>query len=78
MPAPMDIDQRVNVSLALQRYLGAVERFESASREFNNACQAIRDVLPKASRFVANISHKHFLVTSDREGNFEVEQVDSV
>ncbi len=36
MSAPaMNIEQRVTVSLALQRYLRAVERFEAASNEFN-------------------------------------------
>ena len=66
MSAPnMNIDQRVTISLALQRYLRAVERFEAASNEFNESCQAIRQALPRESRFVANISHQHFLVTSD-------------
>ena len=79
MSAPtMNIDQRVTVSLALQRYLRAVERFEAASNEFNESCQTIRQTLPRESRFVANISHQHYLVTSDNEGNFEVEQVDTV
>jgi hypothetical protein len=79
MSAPtMNIDQRVTVSLALQRYLRAVERFEAASNEFNESCQTIRQALPRESRFVANISHQHYLVTSDNEGNFEVESVDTV
>ena len=51
---------------------------ETASNEFNESCQTIREALPRESRFVANISHQHYLVTSDREGNFEVEQVDTV
>lgn len=79
MSAPaMAIEQRVSVSLALQRYLQAVQRFEVASKEFNESCQTIRQELPRESRFVANISHQHYLVTSDREGNFEVESVDTV
>jgi hypothetical protein len=79
MIAPtMDIEQRVAVSLALQRYLRAAERFEAASREFNESCERIRQTLPRQCRFVANVSHLLYLVTSDHEGNFEVEQVDSV
>jgi hypothetical protein len=79
MSAPaMNIEQRVTVSLALQRYLRAVERFEAASSEFNESCQTIRQALPRESRFVANIMHQHYLVTSDNEGNFEVESVDTV
>jgi hypothetical protein len=74
----MELEQRVNVSLALQRYLRAVERFDAASSEFNESCQTIRQALPRESRFVAIISHQHYLVTSDRDGNFEVEQVTTV
>lgn len=78
MNSPMDIEQRVTISLALQRYLRSVERFESASNEFNEACQAIRQTLPQQSRLIANVLHKHYLVTSDDESNFEVEHVDTV
>ena len=79
MSAPaMDIEQRITISLALQKYLRAVEGFEAASNEFNDSCQAIRNAIPPDSRFVANISHQHYLVTSDNEGNFEVESVDTV
>ncbi len=51
MSAPaMNIEQRVTVSLALQRYLRAVERFEAASNEFNESCQTIvRHFLVKAA-----------------------------
>lgn len=79
MSAPaMNIEQRVTVSLALQRYLRAVEHFEAASDEFNESCQTIRQAIPRGSRFVANIMHQHYLVTSDNEGNFEVESIDTV
>ena len=79
MTAPaMNIEQRVTVSLAVQRYLRAAERFDAASKEFTETCQTLRQALPRKSRFVANISHQHYLVTSDREGNFEVESVDTV
>lgn len=78
MSAPKDIEQRVNISLGLQRYLRAVKHFEAASEEFNEACQEIRNRLPRQSRFIANLSYQSYLVTSDREGNFEVEQVDTI
>ncbi len=51
---------------------------QEVSNEFNESCQTIRQALPRESRFVANISHQHYLVTSDNEGNFEVESVDTV
>jgi len=78
MSGPLNVQARINLSLSLQRYLRAVERFEAASKEFTEACSNIRDSLPKPSRFVAVISYQHYLVTSDQEGNFEVEQVESL
>ena len=74
----MDIEKRVTVSLALQRYLRATERFEAASSEFSEACQVIRQELPPESHLVANIMHQHYLVTSDNQGNFEVEPVEAI
>ncbi len=51
MSAPnMNIDQRVTISLALQRYLRAVERFEAASNEFNESARPfVRHFLVKAA-----------------------------
>ena len=74
----MDIETRVSVSLAVQRYLRAAERFESASLEFNEACQGLRKVLPRESHFVANVMHQHYVVTCDHEGNFNIDQIDTL
>ncbi len=78
MSAPLNIQTQITLSLSLQRYLRAVERFEAASKEFTEACSTIRESLPKPSRFVAAISYQHYLVTSDQEGNFEVERLESL
>jgi hypothetical protein len=78
MSSTLNVQKRVTISLALHRYLRAVDRFEDASNEFNEACKAIRSSLPKPSRFVAQVSHQHYLVTSDQDGNFEVDQIDLV
>ncbi len=74
----LDIEQRVTVSLALQRYLRAMEQFEKASSDFNESCQVVRKTLPLNSRLIANLNHQHYLVTSDDAGNFQVEQIDTV
>lgn len=71
-----DIETRVNVSLAVGRYLLAVETFEAATNEFNDACTALRNQLTKPSRFVTKIDFRHFLVTSDQDRNFEVEELE--
>lgn len=78
MSSPQDIEQRIITSLALQKYLLAVERFESISREFSEACDGLRAVLKRPRRFIAQVSFRYYLVTSDSDGNFEVEQIESV
>ena len=73
-----DIETRVNISLALARYLRAVDRFEAATKEFNEACSVLRNQLVKPSRFVTQIDFQHYLVTSDQERNFEVEELELI
>jgi hypothetical protein len=74
----MDIDKRVAISLSLQRYLRAVDRFEKASNEFNQACCDFRAQLANPSRFIAQFSYQNYLVTCDSEGNFEVEELELI
>jgi hypothetical protein len=73
-----DPETRVAISVAVSRYLQAAQRFESASREFTQACDALRTQLNEPSRFVAKVDFKHFLVTSDQERNFEVEELELI
>jgi hypothetical protein len=74
----MNIDQRVTISLALQRYLRAVNNFEAATKEFNEACSVLRNRLVEPSRFLTQIDFQHYLVTSDQEHNFEVEELELI
>lgn len=74
----MDIETRVAVSLAVQRYLRAAERFEASSTEFSEACGNLRKTLPRKSRFVANVMHQNYIVACDHEGNFDVQQIDTI
>lgn len=73
-----DIETRVNVSLAVGRYLRAVDRFEAATKEFNEACSTLRYQLVGPTRFVTKIDFKLYLVTSDQERNFEVEELELI
>ncbi len=72
-----DIETRVNLSLAVGRYLRAVDRFEAATKEFNEAIGAAKPLV-EPSRFVTKIDFKHYLVTSDQERNFEVEELELI
>lgn len=74
----MDINTRVAVSLAVNRYLRAADRFEGASNEFSEACQNLRNVLPRESHFVANVSHQHYVVTCNQSGDFSIEEIDTL
>jgi len=73
-----DIETRIAISLTVARYLRAFNRFETASKEFNEACSGLRNQLAEPSRFVTKIDYKHYLVTSDKECNFEVEELELI
>ena len=78
MSCPTDIESRVNLSLAAARYLRSADRFNEASRDFTTACKSLRKQLGSNQRFVVQIDWKHYLVTTDGEGNFDVEQIESI
>ena len=71
----LDIERRVALSLAVGRYLRSADRFNQASRDFTGACKSLRKQLGTNQRFVAQIDFKHYLVTSDRDGNFDIEAI---
>jgi hypothetical protein len=74
----LDIERRVALSLAVGRYLRSADRFNEASREFTGACKSLRKQLGSGQRFVVQVDWKHYLVTSDRDGNFDVEPITSL
>ena len=72
-----DIERRVAISLAVGRYLRSADRFNDASRDFSGACKSLRKHLGANQRFVVQVDFKHYLVTADRDGNFDVEHIQS-
>ena len=74
----LDIERRVALSLAVGRYLRSADRFQQASAEFTGACKTLRKHLGNSQRFVVQVDFKHYLVTSDNDGNFDVELVQSL
>lgn len=74
----IDIERRVAISLAVGRYLRSADRFNEASKEFTGACKSLRQQLGTEQRFVVQIDFKHYLVTSDRDGNFDIEHIQSI
>lgn len=61
---------------AVRQYIRALERFESASKEFGEACNQVREVVPKQARFVIRVDYRDYLVTTDIDGSFEVEPIE--
>ena len=74
----LDIERRVAISLAVGRYLRSAETFNNASRDFTAACRSLRKQLGRDQRFVVQVDFKHYLVTSDRDGNFDIEAIESL
>ncbi|TWU62294.1 hypothetical protein [Crateriforma conspicua] len=74
----LDIERRVGISLAVGRYLRSADRFNEASGEFTGACRSLRKQLGADRRFVVQVDFRHYLVTSDRDGNFDVEPIQSL
>jgi len=74
----LDIERRVAISLAVGRYLRSADRFNHASREFTGACKSLRQQLGNGQRFVVQVDWKHYLVTSDSDGNFDVELIETL
>lgn len=78
MNPALDKQRRIKALLALQRYIQAEEQFSSASQEFQTACDAVRETLPRPCRIVTQILEEHYLVTADERGNFELEEIEAV
>ncbi len=74
--AESDITERINIAVAVGDYLRAVDRFETASTVLNRACSELRSQINGRTRFVVQAEHRQFLVTSDSDGNFDVEQIE--
>ncbi len=72
------IEKRVAISLAVSRYLRAADRFQQASGDFTGACKSLRKQLGSDQRFVVQVEFKHYIVTSDNDGNFDIEAIDSL
>lgn len=72
------IEERVSISLAVGRYLQMHDRFQTASSEYSGACKNLRERLGASQRYIVQVDHKHYLVTSDKDGNFEVDRVEAI
>lgn len=72
---PKTID-RVGINIAVGSYLRAVQRFEDASNAFNAACTLVRETVPRCKRFVVKYDFRYYLITTEKDGSFEVEEIE--
>lgn len=70
------LDVRVEQSLAIGRYLRASEKFNEASNEYSEACQALKGVLEDNAKFVVKVDWKHYLVEKTIHGGFSVNPIE--
>ena len=75
---PTDIERRVAISLAIGHYLLSADRFNEASRDFTASCKSLRKSLGTDQRFVVQVDFKHYIVTSDCDGNFDVTPIEAL
>ena len=73
-----EIRSQLRISSAVRQYLNAVEKFELVSKELENSCKAVRESIKPDAKLVLRSGYKHYLVTSDEEGNFYVESIEVV
>ncbi|MFN3193859.1 MAG: hypothetical protein ACE361_25330 [Aureliella sp.] len=74
----LDLDTRVNLSIAFGSYVNAEREFNRTSRRFTEACKDLRKQLPAKKRLVIRHDSTHYLVETDDDGNFDIEVIESL
>ncbi len=77
------IRAQVDLSSALRDFLEATDKFERVSEDLKECRQALRDKIKPSSLVVVRMSYgsfygKHYLVTTDECGNFDIDPVDVI
>ena len=74
----LEIDQRVNMSIAFKSYLRAQRDYNVAASRFNEACKELRKQLEPNLRVVIHTEDGHFLLESDAACEFDMEEIESI
>ena len=78
-PMMTEIRAQLKIKAAVRDYIQAAEDFGRASLAFSKSCQAVRDVIEPDARFILRVGYnKHHLVTTDSDGNFNVEPIEVI
>ena len=70
-----DFETRYSITLAIGKYLRSVNRLQNATSEFAEASKELGELIPPDSAFVAKVDYNHYIVTSDHEGDFNIEPI---
>ena len=73
--ANMPIEQRINISLAAQRYMRANERFQQLLLELEESFRDLQQQLEPASRSLLELDYKYFLLETDAQRNIHIEEL---
>lgn len=70
------LGQRTSKQIVIDDYLVAIDAFNAASKAFSEACQAVRNTIKGPDKFLVTRGTEHYLVTVDKDKDFEVEPIE--
>jgi len=65
-------------SLAVKDYLEKAATSNAASSAFTKSCKDLREVLGCNQRFITEVGGDYFLVTTNQDGDFNVDPIESL
>lgn len=78
-PIRVRVREQMKISSAVSEYIDAKERLERASKIFSESCNDVRDMVSPNTTLVVRVMYgKHYLLTSDHEGNFDVNPIEVI
>jgi len=74
----LDMDTRVDITMAISRWLRAKEDFRVAGAAFNETIAKLQAILPANTRYVASNYGTYYLVETRSDGDFDITEVESI
>ena len=73
-----EIEHQISIAIAVGQYLRAKNRAIESQAELLQAASKIEEQVGADQRFVVEVEHKHYLLTSDECGEFDIEPVEVI
>lgn len=74
----MAVSDRADLAMKVGNYIRARTEFEQASNSYQNACTNLRESKYKPENVVVRYSYNYHLLSFDKDGNFEVNEIESI